>query len=100
MHLINADPKPAQISEDPNAPNKTADDIQLRFPADVPLEDARTVADYQIESQTGQVVYLLFKDAAGNWEPIEIHDPEPKGVNKDVIDSIKAQHNAQAASAK
>ena len=99
LSLINVNPKPSQISEDPNAPDKTIDDIQLRFPADVVLDNASTVSDYQIDSQTGQVVYLLFKDSEDNWEPIDVYDPEPLGVSKEQIETIKAQHALQTPSA-
>lgn len=95
LALINVASKPKQFFASPDAPFKTADDIQLRFPADVPMEAAKTVADYEIK--TGDIVHLLFRDSEGNWEPINIHEPEIRPVEKEVIDAIKAQQRGSLA---
>lgn len=95
LEVINVSPKIPQISSDPNAPDKRRDDIQLRFPADVPLQDEKLVGDYGIHLKTGQTVYLLFKDENGDWEPINLYEPPIVGVEKSKIEELKRKYCPQ-----
>ncbi len=97
LSLINTTPKHPQIFENPDAPHKTLEDIDLRFDKDVSMLNESTINDNGIDRVTGQVVYLLFKDDSGNWEAIDIHSPPPVGVPSDIISMIKEQQLAKKA---
>ena len=62
------------------------------------LEESKTIQDYQLdEGEAGPVVFLVHKEASGDWEAVNIHDPEPKGVQREAIEAIKAQQQPQAS---
>jgi len=69
---------------------KNPDDMQLQYQGKV-LENAKTMQDYGIEKETGQVFYLVYRKEDGSWESVNIHDPTPRPVDRDKIEAIKAQ---------
>jgi hypothetical protein len=63
---------------------------KLHF-GDVVLEDSQTVEHYKIDNgEAGPVLFLVRYDG-GVAEAIKIHDPEPKGVQKEALEAIKQQ---------
>ncbi len=95
LQQININPKPSQIASSPDAPDRTTDDIQLRYPADVVLEDDKFLADYELDDEKCQTVILLYVDSNGNIEPIDLHDPEPKGVPQEQMTALRVKHGRE-----
>lgn len=76
--------------------DKVYDDIQLRPVPDIIYEDdTQTMTDLKLFMKDIRTIYLLFKDANGDWEPMDVYDPEPEEPSKVIL--LRAKREQRAA---